>query len=368
MRVGREVLLGRRAERDGDLARALGAVGADARQPQQRAQRQPAQLLRRQRRVGGADGDARAVRLAPVRRRPELEPGHVEVVAVAEVAEQQHADVVLADDAARRCRCRPGSRSRSSRCRRPRCPRRPRARGCQSAPSTSPIDDRARVGHVAVVALADHRQHDVVGPAAGGQHRGLEDRADGVRSRTGRRASAITPRSSISSFDGQLAHAVDHRGAGARRQRRRRDDGHAGALPAGRLGVADAHARHVRDRVARARRAAARPARPRSRQRIWGERRVVQQAGGQLPGAGRGAAAPDRRWSHGSKRRGQRGWKRHPDGTLVASGSSPDSGSRMRASGATAPARRRRAPGCRDAAGARSRRRPSPARRSGPGT
>ena len=135
------------------------AVGARPREPQQRPQRQPAQLLRRQRRVGRAHRDARAVRRAPAGQR-------------------------------RRARgpARPGSRGRRS-CRaaaRRRGGRRPTREAVPMPPGKSkqiipvPAPDaalgdvgperreravhvadrhRARVGHVAVVALADHRQH-----------------------------------------------------------------------------------------------------------------------------------------------------------------------------------------------------------------
>ena len=135
---------------------------------------------------------------------------------------------------------------------------------------------------------------------------------------------------------GELAHAVDRRGAGGRRQRRRRDDGHPGPLAAGRLRVADEHSGHVSDRVQRPR---LEPADGAGDARASGSpiggvgavptsRRVVEQARRELVRARRRAASRDPRGRTARSAAGQRGWKRHPVGTAVASGSSPLSSSR----------------------------------------
>ena len=90
---------------------------------------------------------------------------------------------------ARRCRSRPGSQSTSSPCRRRRCPPRPPRPSAASARSTSPAVDGARVGHVAVVALADDRDDDVLGTAPGRLDRRLVDGARRRECRRGRPAS-----------------------------------------------------------------------------------------------------------------------------------------------------------------------------------
>ena len=84
----------------------------------------------------------------------------------------------------------------------------------------------ARIGHVAVVALADHRQHDVVGAPARGEHRGLVDRADRVRSAEVHGRLHLSPLVDLE-LGRQLADAVDRRHARGRRQGRRRHHGDA---------------------------------------------------------------------------------------------------------------------------------------------
>ena len=181
------------------------------------------------------------------------DPEQVEVVAVAEVAEQQHSDVVVAHRCATRCRCRPGSRSRSCRCP---APTLPSATSCPSACERALDvlgDDRPRIGHVAVVALPDDRDHDVVRAPSRGHRSRPGGRCRRRACRRGRPASRSMPRSSISSLPVSsptpLTVAVPA-GAGS--------DGGATtvtpvALAAGRLRVADQDARDVGDRVARPR-------------------------------------------------------------------------------------------------------------------
>ena len=246
-------------------------------------------------------------------------------------------------------------------------------------PSSARVDvvvgHRAGIRHVAVVALADDGRTTLPWPAPGGEHGRLVHRADRVR------AAQVDGRADRPAlFDlehaGELAHPVDRRGAGGRRQRRRRDHGDPGALAAGGLRVADADAGHVGDRVPRPRLEAADRARrsPRQRSAIGGSgavrepRRVVEQAGRELVRRAGGHRAGSTR-SQGSKRRGQRGWNRHPVGMAVASGSSPVEQLALPAAARRGHRdRRRRGPACTDAGGARSRRPPCPARRPAPGT
>ena len=176
-------------------------------------------------------------------------------LALAEVAEQQHADVVRRRPRREAVPIPPGKSkqiipvpapTRALDDLRRRAPRAPR--------STSPAVDRARVGHVAVVALADDRDaRRRSGPRPEARDRGVVDGADARACRTGRRASPSSPRSSISSLPVSspipLTSAVP---AGA---------GSAGgattvtpvALAALGLRVADADPGDVGDRVARAR-------------------------------------------------------------------------------------------------------------------
>ncbi len=126
-------------EREPDLTRPLAAVGPRPREPEQRPQRQPAQLLRAHRRIGRADRDARAGRGGLLLDRVEMRAEQVEALAVAEVAQQQHADVVVADQPARRCRSRPGTRSTSSPCPAPTLPSATSLPRLASARSTSPV-------------------------------------------------------------------------------------------------------------------------------------------------------------------------------------------------------------------------------------
>ena len=84
---------------------------------------------------------------------------------------------------------------------------------------------------------------------------------------------------------------------------------------------------------------------------------IVQQAGRELVARRPAGSSGGSTLSQGSKRFGQRGWKRQPPGTSVASGSSPPSSSRPPPPpGRRAPGPRRPAPACTGAAGARSRR------------
>ena len=87
---------------EGDLARAVRAVRAGAREADERAPREPPQLVGQERRVGGDEADARALaargRLAR-ERAPDRPAAQHEAFREPEVREHEHADDVLADDA-----------------------------------------------------------------------------------------------------------------------------------------------------------------------------------------------------------------------------------------------------------------------------
>ncbi len=174
----------------------------------------------------------------------------VEVGALAEVAEQQDADRPAADAA----------RGGADPTREPvalhagaGADRALRDLGAEGAERRLDVggDHRARVGEIAVVALADDRQDDVVGAAPGGDDRRLKHGPD--RMRPAEVDGGLHPSALVDlELRGELADAVDGRRRGRRRQLRRRDDGDAGPLSAGCLRLADPDPGNVGDRVPRA--------------------------------------------------------------------------------------------------------------------
>ena len=225
-------------------------VGAGARQPQQRPQRQPPQLQGGHRRVGRADGDARALRR---RRRPR--PGRTAARRPSAARGRRSCTSAARPACARRssatrCRCRRRSRSTSCRCRCRRCPR-PRPRPSAARAALHVLDgDGARVAQVGVVALPHHRDQRVrrVARPRPGPRRGRRCPRRGCR--TGRSPSGRSPtRRSRASWSARRRRS---------RSPRRPAPAAAAARPPSRRsarrcppGVADQHARHVGDRVAR---------------------------------------------------------------------------------------------------------------------
>ncbi len=264
------------------------------------------------RRIGCAHGDAGAVRGGPDGWGVEPGAEQVQVPAVAEVAEQQHSHVVVVDGARRRSD--PAGEPEAGHARaRPDGPLRDLDAQMLERPLDVPARHRARIGHLAVVALADHRQHHVAGSPARGEHRGMKDGPHRMRPAEVNGRLDHPPLLDLE-IGRQLAHPIDRRDGRERRHGGRRNDRHACALAALCLRLTDQDPGHVGDRIPgagldqadRARDVAPALLTHRQRQppspglgRATGRPRAVP--------ARRYAAVGGRLRSHGSKRFGQRG-------------------------------------------------------------
>src|SRR5581483_2882234 len=246
-------------EREEDLAAPVVGDRAGAREPEPGPAREALELLRRERRVGGEDGDAAAAGM----RRPrallleEAPDGHAvdaQLFRRAEVREHQRADGRVAGTPAGRADAAfpvegdhplagPDGAFLDVEARRRDGPRHVRRLHVR----------HARVAQPAVVALADHGDDDVVDTDSRvGCERDRDgavvDATDGVRRREVDRCLEKPPLPDLERTR-QLARTVQDRRAGGRRQEGRDDGGHAGAFD---RHVPDGDA-DVADRVARAR-------------------------------------------------------------------------------------------------------------------